>query len=421
MRRFHSFCALFCALFLLLSPAAAENAGMTVEEVLPEETDLSEETEPLPEAETVFTPSYGSPYTSDLGSPFWTTPMDVTDEQAVWEMLMQPITVVHTGKKSSETSQTYLYREPDDASAKVGVVTCESQGVRVIEHLENGWSLVECYSSSFHDTKVPAWNLLVHGYIRTSYLKEVRPSDQLALIVDKLAQRLYVFRDGKLLTTLLCSTGLVMHNGTKYQPYNETRSGEFLLMSRQGSLISDKLICAHAIRFNDGDAIHEVPHVKQADGTKNYKSTEYKLGTKCSHGCIRVQRNKSPEGVNMEWIRKQVTSNYSKIKIVIWEDWQGRQLEEPDPDLQLYYNPNKGRYYHRLDHCYNGKGITFTAFSYSELDEGHFADLLPCPYCTPARRLEEIRDVNAQYAPGGDHEELLNSLRKEYFDSLPEE
>lgn len=407
-----SFSALILALLLLFQAAGAEEVpGLQVEEI--QVTEISES--PVSD---VFTPSFGSPYQEDLGSAYWTTPMDITDEQAVWNMLMQPITVVDIGKKSGETVQAYLYSEPDTESRKVGVVTCESQGVRVIRHLEDGWSLVECYSSSFHDTKVPAWNLLVSGYIKTTYLKEVKPSEKLALIVDKLAQRLYVFQDGKLLSTLLCSTGLVMHNGTKYQPYNETRSGEFLLMSRQGSLISDRLICAHAIRFNGGDAIHEVPHVKQADGTKNYKSTEGKLGTKCSHGCIRVQRNKTPEGINMEWIRKQVTSNYSKIKIIIWEDWQGRQLAVPSPDTTLYYNPNKGRYYHRLDHCYNGKGITFTPFSYSQLEDEGFADLLPCPYCVPASRMSAIQAVNDLYAPGRDHEELLNSLRQDYFNSL---
>ncbi len=415
MRHSRLLSLLLVLLLVLPVSAPAEDAGLDVEEI-----DISAPSAPAdPDAE-VFTPSHGSPYEQDLGSAYWTTPMDITDEAAVWNMLMQPITVVEAGKKSKETTQTYLYREPDEDSAKVGVVTCKSQGVRVIEHLDSGWSLVECYSSSFHDTKVPAWNLLVHGYIKTAYLKQVQPSDKLALVVDKLAQRLYVFQEGKLLTTLLCSTGLVMHNGTKYQPYNETRSGEFLLVSRQGSLISDRLICAHAIRFNGGDAIHEVPHVLQADGTKNYKSTEGKLGTKCSHGCIRVQRNKTPEGVNMEWIRKRVTSNYSKIKIVIWEDWQGRQLPLPSPDTQLYYNPNKGQYYHRLDHCYNGKNITFTPFSYAQLDEGNFAKLLPCPYCVPASREAEIRAVNEVYAPGGDHEELLNSLRKDYFESLGE-
>ena len=411
--------SLLAVLLLLSSCALAEDLSDL------EAEDITEITigaaDPASADPSIFTPSHGSPYDHDLGSAYWTTPMDITDEQAVWDMLMQPITVVDPGKKTTEKSQVSLYQEPDKDSRLVGEVTCKSQGVRVIEHLDNGWSLVECYSSSFHTpaTKTKAWNILVQGYIQTDYLKQIQPSDKLALVVDKLSQRLYVFQSGKLLSTLLCSTGLVMHNGSKYQPYNETRSGEFLLMSRIGSFKSDRLICAYAIRFNGGDAIHEVPHVLQGDGkTKNYKSTEPKLGTKCSHGCIRVQYAKTPEDINMQWIYSQVKSNNSKIKIVVWEDWQGRQLPIPSPDTLLYYNPNKGQYYHRLDHCNNGKNITFTPFAYSQLEEEPFADLLPCPYCTPARRESEIRAINEIYAPGGDHEELLNSLRQEYYDSL---
>ena len=157
-----------------------------------------------------------------------------------------------------------------------------------------------------------------------------------------------------------------------------------------------------------------------ADGTHNYKSTEKDLGKKKSHGCIRVQRFPTPDGINMAWIAQRVRKLdlIGKVKIVIWEDWQGRQLPVPEDDTLLYYNPNKGQYYHRYDHCRNGKGITFTPFSYAELDESGFSKLIACPYCIPARRKAEIEEINALYAPGGDHEELLNSLRKDYYDYL---
>ena len=38
-----------------------------------------------------------------------------------------------------------------------------------------------------------------------------------------------------------------------------------------------------------------------------------------------------------------------------------------------------------------------------------------------ARRKAEIDEINALYAPGGDHEELLNSLRKDYYEYLAQE
>ena len=415
MKKFLALCAVFCLLFAC---AAAEVEEIVEEVFLDEDVDYSEDSAPAAADQSVFTPSYGSPYTSAPdASSYWTLPMDITDTEAVWKMLMEPITVVDTGKNSSERTQTYLYAEPDEKSKRIGVVTCESQGVRVIEQLDNGWTRVECYSSSFHDTKVKAWNLLVSGYIPTKYLKRVEPNPDFGIVIDKLSQRLYIFQDGKLLTTLLCSTGIVQWNGKKYQPYNETRSGEFLLMSKVGVLKSDRLLCDMAIRFNAGDMIHEVPHVLNADQTKNYKSTEYKLGTKCSHGCIRVQRNKTPEGVNMSWIYSRIKSG-SKIKIVIWEDWQGRQLPEPDPDTVLYYNPDKGNYYHRSAQCYCAPSLTFTPFRYAQLEEEPFSRLEACPWCVPPRRLSDIAEINALYAEGGDHDELLTQLRSDYYEYL---
>ena len=260
---------------------------------------------------------------------------------------------------------------------------------------------------SFVEIKKP------HG----KYLKQVIPNQNLGIVVDKLTQRLYIFQEGKLLTSLLCSTGLVQWNGSKYQPYNETRSGEFLLMSRVGTLISDRLYCDMAIRFNAGDMIHEVPHVNNADGTPNYGTTEPKLGTKCSHGCIRVQKNKTPEGVNMAWIWNAVRKE-NKVKFVIWEDWQGRQIPVPDAETPLYYNPNKGSYYHRSSFCYSAKSVTFTPFTYGELEEEPFRKLKMCGYCAPEMREAEIEERNAAYAEGADHDELLTSLRQAYYEYL---
>ena len=52
------------------------------------------------------------------------------------------------------------------------------------------------------------WNTLVTGYVETKLLKEIRPNQEMGLVVDKLTQRLYVFLEGKLYSTLLVSTGL---------------------------------------------------------------------------------------------------------------------------------------------------------------------------------------------------------------------
>ena len=360
---------------------------------------------PAADAETAFTPSMRtSDPTGSLTPDYWTTPMDITDEAAVWKALTAPMTVINNGK--SEKAQIVLREEPSAESRGVGMVTCITQGVHVLEKGEE-WSLVECYSSSFHDSPILNWNALVQGYVPTGFLEEVLPDQELGYVIDKLTQRLYVFREGHLYSTLAVSTGL----SNPRQPYNETRSGEFLMTSKVGTFASDNLRCGMAIRFNKGDLLHEVPYTLLKDGSKNYKDLEAKLGTRASHGCIRVQRKATPEGVNMAWIWKNHRKN---VRLMIWEDWQGRQVPLPAEDLTLYYNPRGGAYYHSQEHCSSvtRKDIVFEPFTWGELENAPYAKLKWCEYCVPALRRAQIEQINAEHAPGGDHDPVLTEARK---------
>ena len=336
----------------------------------------------------------------------WTVPMDITDEEAVWKALIAPITVIDNGKKNAEKTQVVIRSQPSEESDGIGMVTCVSQGVHVLERGEE-WSLIECHSSSFHDSPILNWNTFVQGYVPTDYLKTILPNQQMGLVVDKLTQRLYIFREGRLFSTLLISTGVA----NAKQPYNETRSGEYLLVSKVGEFSSDNLKCAMALRFNDGDLLHEVPYISSQEGRyRDYSINEPKLGTKASHGCIRVQRQASPEGVNQKWI----WNNYKKnTKIIIWEDWQGRQVPIPDADTVLYCVKKKNGNYHTTDRCSQIKGkksvITLT---YGELGEEENRKMKPCPLCNAPEREETIREFNRMYAEGGDHDPVLTEARK---------
>lgn len=376
-----------------------------------------ETTEEVTAENTVFTPALGSPYQPDEPLNYWNMPMDITNEAAVWEVLMQPMTILYSNVDRAERTQTVLRAEPSDDSEAVGLVTRMNQGVHVLETLDNGWSLIEAYSSSFYGADVKRWNLLVQGYVKTKELKVVEPQQEYGFVVDKLTQRLYMFKEGKLFTTLLVSTGLV--NGIEpIQPYNETRSGEFLLTSPVGDFASGNMTCDMGIRFNSGDLLHEVPHKINADGTRNYGYTEPLLGSKASHGCIRVQRRKTPEGINMTWIWNNRIRN---TKLLIWEDWQGRQMDIPEDDFLLYYNPDGGSYYHSSSFCYMAPKRTFEPFTYGQLEEEGFAKLKRCTYCAPVFRRAEIEARNAEYAPGGDHNAVLTRVQQEQFEKEAKE
>ena len=340
----------------------------------------------------------------------WTVPMDITDEDAVWQALTAPVTVLDDGKDKAQVRQAVLRKEPRADSDGIGTVTLASQGVRVLERGEE-WSKIECYSSSFHDSPILNWNALVQGYVETKLLKEIQPDQEMGLVVDKLTQRLYVFREGKLYSTLLVSTGLA----NAKQPYNETRSGEYLLVSRVGGFYSDNMYCPRAVRFNNGDLLHEVPYVER-NGKIIYSATEPKLGTKASHGCIRVQRKTNPEGLNQAWLFSHYREN---IKILIWEDWQGRQIPVPSDDTVFWWNPKKKDYYHCSDHCSLLNTKTPQEITYEEIS-AEDSRLKTCPACGPVPKKSELLEINANYAEGGDHNPVLTEARKDCPKKLKE-
>ena len=359
--------ALLCALLLL--PAQAEEAA------------------PAP-ADPVNTPGRET-----CGKPncYWETEMDFRNEEAMWAMLTAPMTVVDGNFRA----QAEVYQEPSEESKVIAEVTRSTQGVHVLETLDNGWTKIECYSSSFAGSKIKAWNALTTGYIQTEQLKEIEVRTEFGLIVDKLTQRLYVYQDGKLFDELLISTG----RGTKADPENETRSGEYLLFSPTGDFWSGELLCNYGIRYNDGDLIHEVPHTPKESGPY-YGSNETRLGQRASHGCIRVQRKRTEKGLNMRWLWNNLRDKMS-TRMIIWEDWMGRQIPIPAADTPLYYNPNKCRDYHDSPTCYGvaDKYEPLTPFTYGELEDEAYRKLKVCTYCNPPLREAAINEKNATYVP----------------------
>ena len=321
---------------------------------------------------------------------YWTLPMDLADEAAIWEVMMQPITVL----KGDQRLAYKLRARPEDGAEPVGEITYDSQGVRVLENLDNGWSLIESYSSSFNKSSVKVYGEMVQGYVKTNLLQTKKPSKKYGLLIDKLSQRMYVFKDGRKFTELLISTGLL---DDPKKLYTETQAGEYLIVSRVGKFMSDNLHCEMALRYNNKNLIHQVPYTLRGDGSKYFDNTEPKLGTKASHGCIRVQRKKNPEGVNMTWLWDNLELN---TRVLIWEDYKGRQLPIPSADTPLYYNPDGGSYYHSVANCpdVREKFLPLAAFAYGQLEESTFASLTRCPACAPPMRESQISAVNAAHA-----------------------
>jgi hypothetical protein len=386
---------LLCVIFLF-SFALAEDEEID----LSDQQDEIEEWEDLPDgpgdtllATDVFyhTPNEHSAVKCDHDVCFWKMEMGHMDEEAIWKVLTQPVTVL-TGK---QREQVRVLARPDaDCKDYVGVVTCASQAVHVLERGDT-WTLIEAYSSSEEGSAVKVFAEPFQGYVRTDRLKEEEVDQTYGIVIDKLQQRLYVFKEGKLFTTMLCSTGFAKN---KEHLFHETPAGEFLMVSWVGGFQAETLWCAYGIRINSGILVHEVPSREETDRNgqtfTSYARCERYLGEKASHGCIRVQRQLTPEGVNAKWLwdnlhRKPYT------KVIIWDDLD-RELTYPSDDLLLYYNPKGGTNYHSQPTCslVKDKYEPMTSFTYGELDEKPYSKLSPCPGCAPQGRREKIDELN---------------------------
>ena len=320
---------------------------------------------------------------------------DLTDpdhQQAIWDLMMQPITVMDVGQTEHvyPTNTPGGDRKPYEQNC-AGELHGQSQGVHVLEEDTDGdgYVLIEAYSNDGTKTDNEYMESLnakkIQGYVKKSILFETTPSSKYALLVDKLRQKMYIFEAGAIIGELDVSTGL---NNAK-QPYNESPAGEYITVSKVGDFnAGGGTIGRFAIRINGGTLLHEVLHDTAADGTRIYTQYEAQLGMKASHGCIRIQRRANAQGQNMQWLWNNLEN---RTKVFIWDD-QGRQMYEPElPDsgLQLYRNPNGGSNYHIDENCsgVKSKFLPLTGdFTYGDLEKDEFKKLTPCASCgAPAR------------------------------------
>lgn len=349
---------------------------------------------PVPTATPQPTPYLPSVHTTqEEENNYWTLPIGEWNEAAIWEVMMQPITVL-----DGEQKETFKIRSTPDESNRdniIGEITYASQGVHILEQTNDGWTLVEAYNSSYGPdcTSRPGYgntDELLTGYVKTSLLKEITPRTDYALLIDKLRQEMYIFSEGKCIGTLLISTG----EPTSKQPWNETPAGEFLMVSRVGGFPAGNLWCAYGMRINGGCLIHEVPYIGNKDtpsANKDYSSTIPKLGSKASHGCIRVQRAKNEEGQNISWLWNNIKVN---TKVLIWDD-TGRRVDYPADDTPIYYNPEGGKYFHENQNCpaVKSRFLPLTAATYAQLED-LFDNPQRCSKCATLKTKTEIDQIN---------------------------
>ena len=214
-------------------------------------------------------------------------PADFTDDAEVWKALTAPA-VVGDG---AEGSGLRIMGEKGARTGYAGTVSCRTAGVAVLEICEDGW------------VRVGAWTQqegrYTEGWVKAEKLKVVRPNGRYGAVVDKKAQTMTVYGDGRKIGTVKVSTG----HTTAEDRSADTHSGVYLMATRMEAFSQDGHIYCYPVRIDGKNLIHSSGFALE-NGLRDYEEERALLGTNASHGCIRVDPAATEEngGLNAWWV-----------------------------------------------------------------------------------------------------------------------
>ena len=228
-----------------------------------------------------------------------------TDER-IWEKMIMPATVID--KKATDHQKVYV--SPDTKSRVLGTLHGQSQALDIIE-LTDKWAFIG------------AWNhenaSYIEGWIPRNVLITVLPQKEYGLLLDKKEQTLTVFKEGKRIQTLLVSTGRIEKNAL----FQETAAGSFLTDIHKSDFSMNGSKYDYVIRYDGGNLLHQIPY-EWGNGKKNFSYARGCLGAKASHGCVRIQAEAGPAGINAYWLWTHIPYH---TRVIILDDEEAREEE----------------------------------------------------------------------------------------------
>ena len=214
-------------------------------------------------------------------------PADFSDDAAVWQALTAPVAV----GAAAEGAGLRIMAEKGARSGYIATVSCRTTGLAVLEICDDGW------------VKVGAWRqadgFWTEGWVKAEKLRMIRPNDRYGAVVDKHNQTMTIYENGKKLGTMLVSTGYT----TLENRSADTHSGVFLMATRMENFPQNGHIYNYPVRIDGANLIHSAGYAKTGGG-RDYAEELAALGTKASHGCIRMDPRATEEngGLNAWWV-----------------------------------------------------------------------------------------------------------------------
>lgn len=235
-------------------------------------------------------------------------PSQTDSEADIWAKMIAPATVIDIRNVAHQR----VYAEPNAASRVLGTLHGQSQCLSVLE-IQEKWVRVSAWN---HERGAP-----VEGWVPRRVLKVVQPRTEYGLLVDKKAQTLTLFREGKIVDTLLVSTGRM----TKGELYQETAAGSFLTDEHMSDYSTNGLKYDFVIRYDGGNLLHQIPYAWNESGKKEMNPGEMYLGTKASHACIRIQEKPGASGLNAYWFWTHLPYH---TRVIVLDDPEEREKLE---------------------------------------------------------------------------------------------
>ena len=214
-------------------------------------------------------------------------PSDFSDDEAVWKALTAPVAV----GAGAEGAGLRIMTEKGARSGYIATVSCRTTGLSVLEISDDGWVRVGVWRQ--------ADGYWTEGWVKKDKLRMIRPNDRYGAVVDKKNQTMTVYENGRKIGTVLVSTGYT----TAESRSADTHSGIFLMATRMETFPQNGHIYNYPVRIDGYNLIHSAGYEK-VNGQRDYAQELAVLGTKASHGCIRLDPRAPEEegGINAWWV-----------------------------------------------------------------------------------------------------------------------